>query len=104
MFFVFFFLMIRCPPRSTRTDTLFPYTTLVRSTATLTSGNEVYTSPALTQYAYTRWHQVLWWNHVQPQVYLQQNTGYIQASKAVSRYMPLTPDETFLAEIGRAHV
>src|SRR3546814_12275393 len=26
-----FFLMIRLPPRSTRTDTLFPYTTLFRS-------------------------------------------------------------------------
>src|SRR3546814_7927106 len=33
MFFTFFFLMIRRPPRSTRTDTLFPYTTLFRSTA-----------------------------------------------------------------------
>src|SRR3546814_1147661 len=30
---VFFFLMIRRPPRSTRTDTLFPYTTLFRSVA-----------------------------------------------------------------------
>src|SRR3546814_17721037 len=30
---VFFFLMIRRPPRSTRTDTLFPYTTLFRSHA-----------------------------------------------------------------------
>src|SRR3546814_9963727 len=29
--FVCFFLMIRRPPRSTRTDTLFPYTTLFRS-------------------------------------------------------------------------
>src|SRR3546814_1742993 len=28
---VFFFLMIRRQPRSTRTDTLFPYTTLFRS-------------------------------------------------------------------------
>src|SRR3546814_18020889 len=28
---VFLFLMIRRPPRSTRTDTLFPYTTLFRS-------------------------------------------------------------------------
>src|SRR3546814_14765511 len=28
---VFFFLMIRRPPISTRTDTLFPYTTLFRS-------------------------------------------------------------------------
>src|SRR3546814_12972651 len=30
-----FFLMIRRPPRSTRTDTLFPYTTLFRSYATI---------------------------------------------------------------------
>src|SRR3546814_11444169 len=29
----FFFLRIRRPPRSTRTDTLFPYTTLFRSGA-----------------------------------------------------------------------
>src|SRR3546814_13765453 len=29
--FFFFFLMIRRTPRSTRTDTLFPYTTLFRS-------------------------------------------------------------------------
>src|SRR3546814_2715231 len=29
--FGFFVLMIRRPPRSTRTDTLFPYTTLFRS-------------------------------------------------------------------------
>src|SRR3546814_19014138 len=28
---LFCFLMIRRPPRSTRTDTLFPYTTLFRS-------------------------------------------------------------------------
>src|SRR3546814_14072401 len=27
----FFFLILRRPPRSTRTDTLFPYTTLFRS-------------------------------------------------------------------------
>src|SRR3546814_8377103 len=30
-FILCFFLMIRRPPRSTRTDTLFPYTTLFRS-------------------------------------------------------------------------
>src|SRR3546814_13882482 len=30
-YILFFFLMIRRPPRSTRTDTLFPYTTLFRS-------------------------------------------------------------------------
>src|SRR3546814_11900008 len=32
-FFLFFFFMIRRPPRSTRTDTLFPYATLFRSLA-----------------------------------------------------------------------
>src|SRR3546814_7924656 len=31
IYIYFFFLMIRRPPRSTRTDTLFPYTTLFRS-------------------------------------------------------------------------
>src|SRR3546814_13104867 len=33
LLFFLFFLMIRRPPRSTRTDTLFPYTTLFRSYA-----------------------------------------------------------------------
>src|SRR3546814_19864763 len=32
-FIILFFLMIRRPPRSTRTDTLFPYTSLFRSQA-----------------------------------------------------------------------
>src|SRR3546814_6097140 len=36
-----FFLMIRRPPRSTRTDTLFPYTTLFRSDQALDSAAEV---------------------------------------------------------------
>src|SRR3546814_14192493 len=31
MLFCCFFLMLRRPPRATRTDTLFPYTTLFRS-------------------------------------------------------------------------
>src|SRR3546814_14535723 len=35
MLFLLFFLMIRRPPRSTRTDTLFPYTTLFRSVPTI---------------------------------------------------------------------
>src|SRR3546814_8372721 len=35
IYFVFFFLMIRRPPRSTRTYTLFPYTTLFRSIFTI---------------------------------------------------------------------
>src|SRR3546814_13190084 len=35
--FCVFFLMIRRPPRSTRTDTLFPYTTLFRSNGKMTA-------------------------------------------------------------------
>src|SRR3546814_18960402 len=34
------FLMIRRPPRSTRTDTLFPYTTLFRSEEALQESEE----------------------------------------------------------------
>src|SRR3546814_4929722 len=37
---VFFVLMIRRPPRSTRTDTLFPYTTLFRSNIVLAIGTQ----------------------------------------------------------------
>src|SRR3546814_16192151 len=37
--------MIRRPPRSTRTDTLFPYTTLFRSTDTTTTEVPVETVP-----------------------------------------------------------
>src|SRR3546814_18231387 len=33
LYYSFFFLMLRRPPRSTRTDTLVPYTTLFRSYA-----------------------------------------------------------------------
>src|SRR3546814_6382632 len=46
----FFFLMIRRPPRSTRTDTLFPYTTLFRSSPAMTSSSV----PLCRQYIITR--------------------------------------------------
>src|SRR3546814_15342833 len=42
----FFFLMLRRPPRSTRTDTLFPYTTLFRSNRHIfTPGFRVFSDP-----------------------------------------------------------
>src|SRR3546814_14560368 len=45
-----FFLMFRRPPRSTRTDTLFPYTTLFRSL------DEIwFRSPAFKRYHGTDW-------------------------------------------------
>src|SRR3546814_12317355 len=45
--FFFFFLMIRRPPRSTRTDTLFPYTTLFRSVAVEYLRHETATDPEI---------------------------------------------------------
>src|SRR3546814_2399838 len=39
--------MIRRPPRSTRTDTLFPYTTLFRSTAQRGGHFEIFIRPDL---------------------------------------------------------
>src|SRR3546814_6531976 len=39
-FSLFFFLMIRQPPRSTRTDTLFPYTTRFRSAGDRREGGQ----------------------------------------------------------------
>src|SRR3546814_4143877 len=40
-----FFLMIRRPPRSTRTDTLFPYTTLFRSAQSMKSTGSLHLIP-----------------------------------------------------------
>src|SRR3546814_20295572 len=47
--YFFFFLMIRLPPRSTRTDTLFPYTTLFRSERSATPRLPHFTQEFLAQ-------------------------------------------------------
>src|SRR3546814_8283783 len=47
--FWFFFLSIRRPPRSTRTDTLFPYTTLFRSLPATINGSVQGTAQAFQQ-------------------------------------------------------
>src|SRR3546814_8704352 len=44
---VCFFLMIRRPPRSTRTDTLFPYTTLFRSVRAVVDNPELFLTPGM---------------------------------------------------------
>src|SRR3546814_1392538 len=49
---MFFFLVIRLPPISTRTDTLFPYTTLFRSL----SGNGAITTDSNNPKALSRHH------------------------------------------------
>src|SRR3546814_4664539 len=55
----FFFLMIRRPPRSTRTDTLFPYTTLFRSFEERTRGPPML-ALAKPRGQYIRWKGGAW--------------------------------------------
>lgn len=82
-------------------ENAWAYTPQMQSqyTATLVSGTASYTSPTLTQYAYTRWHEILWWNGNQPSVYVQEDTQYIQSTGAVSRYEVLQPDDAFLNKV-----
>src|SRR3546814_8257419 len=54
--FFFFFLMIRLPPISTRTDTLFPYTTLFRS---VTRGTYLFAVPGSTGACRDAWDDIL---------------------------------------------
>src|SRR3546814_1078632 len=77
-----FFLMIRRPPRSTRTDTLFPYTTLFRSGDY--SPVETRHDQARAQLRYDRgaFHAealvAYWWNRektLHPQSYLRDTDG-----------------------------
>src|SRR3546814_15030063 len=55
-----FFLMIRRPPRSTRTDTLFPYTKLVRSTVEEKRGVGVTEVEALHDLVQARFNLPTW--------------------------------------------
>src|SRR3546814_7578203 len=84
----FFFLMIRRPPRSTRTDTLFPYTTLFRSLSD-TSAYRWWSALALAQQAY--------YVDVTSTVCERQLPELIERYRAISRAatcgtLPLDPD------------
>src|SRR3546814_6250297 len=113
--------MIRRPPRSTRTDTLVPYTTLVRS---LPVDHEVTTptSPVF-NYPYRRTREALetmrraeQWDacHGLKLQYVNPATGQ-SAMPTIGTFMQLLPkgfdgatyrssDATVFSEIGRAHV
>src|SRR3546814_1981406 len=53
-----FLLIIRRPPRSTRTDTLFPYTTLFRSVRQRPGGDER-VGPASTERSAITWNSMI---------------------------------------------
>src|SRR3546814_8858563 len=91
---LFFFFMIRRPPRSTRTDTLFPYTTRFRSRSRSPAGRRCRTDRAAGA-------QPLFLGHVdQPRV-LERLARGVDAidDERVDLALDLVIDE-----IGRAHV
>src|SRR3546814_15686232 len=94
---VIFFLIIRRPPRSTRTDTLFPYTTLFRSIV-LGNGShgllmqlaQVFAGPGV--------------DVVMPQFGFAVYAIAAQAVGATLRVAPALPADARMPQIGRAHV
>src|SRR3546814_6713732 len=81
MILCFFFLMIRRPPRSTRTDTLFPYTTLFRSKLGLLF------EPAPGVQFYGNYSRSV------------EFPGFIELAQ-LSAFVPLDPQRAWTAEIG----
>src|SRR3546814_14955398 len=82
-----FFLMIRRPPRSTRTDTLFPYTTLFRSSQT-----------AVSKVAKSSWKVAANPRHGATNKAIE---SAIQAARRTNRVAEIS---LLSAKIGRAHV
>src|SRR3546814_20610404 len=78
IYFVFFFLMIRLPPRSTRTDTLFPYTTLFRS---MWKGRSTRAFPA--QMTRSAWQTSITWVGGMPQR-SEEHTSELQSLMRIS--------------------
>src|SRR3546814_10953889 len=75
------FLMIRRPPRSTRTDTLFPYTTLFRSRQPITGNGDIMT--AFDGITYQKGASVLgmFENYVGEKTFQKGMRAYIQRSE-----------------------
>src|SRR3546814_14031782 len=87
----FFFLRIRRPPRSTRTDTLFPYTTLFRSFGqAVDQGQQAIIVDPAAGLALGRRAQVVLIG--------------VDLRKGLDRYDPRATQALDEQEIGRAHV
>src|SRR3546814_18428164 len=59
LFSCYFFLILRRPPRSTRTDTLFPYTTLFRSDKTVVFTTDIAEFIGFHRFADKRFEEVV---------------------------------------------
>src|SRR3546814_17599138 len=88
---LFFFLIIRRPPRSTRTDTLCPYTTLFRSEADPADAPEPESAPAEEASAVTK---------AKP----SRKSAAAKPKKPASKAKAAAAGSTEGERIGRAHV
>src|SRR3546814_10314085 len=98
-----FFLMIRRPPRSTRTDTLFPYTTLFRS-----AEKSAHSSARQVSLSRRHWHDH---RHFQRRVVAELGFRTVHRSRGrTPRQRPQTAARSATGadrrtgQIGRAHV
>src|SRR3546814_14487270 len=109
-----FFLMIRRPPRSTRTDTLFPYTTLFRSgvnssVLVVTARRPGQTAKEVPQPQDEVALGFLIWKAEPPRSSTKSTSAPFSSSSEVSSTTAVTPSRTKVrssafTEIGRAHV
>src|SRR3546814_12032138 len=97
--------MKRRPPRSTRTDTLFPYTTLFRSepNAFFRGFNRVYERSA------RRYHKIISSMVRHPRKVMVAFAGLIACAAwsyqaLPTSFLPVEDQGYVIAEIGRAHV
>src|SRR3546814_2445979 len=102
---VFFFLMIRRPPISTRTDTLFPYTTLFRSPG---GGDNLFLSSIVAVNVDTGayvWHYQETpgdeWDYTATQSIILADMKFGGRNRTVLLH---APKNGFFFEVGRAHV
>src|SRR3546814_5220622 len=112
----FFFLMIRRPPRSTRTDPLFPYTTLFRSLGKRKRGTAVMRTNLVQKRGNTNRPSRQWGSCMLaisfrripvPQITLYSRTsyfGYIGYLDMTAAHVLAKKVSQRVGEIGRAHV
>src|SRR3546814_11314623 len=93
-YYLFFFLIIRRPPRSTRTDTLFPYTTRFRSAELQALVEDAFPGEEL--------HDLR--GEAADGAFLHRHQHFVLARQPAHQLFVERLDEARIGQIGRAHV